>query len=153
MTATVSHGTPHTSPGNRTARGQVAEGRGVSRVALAVLEAFTAVGAYVGGYTLVTGGYDMPEELLDSTPFASWTWPGTLLVLVVALPMTVAVVLEIAGARRAFTASVSAGVLLVGWILVQMAVIGYQMFLQPAMLVVGLLVVLLAYLAHPSSDG
>lgn len=153
MNATVSHGTNHPTQRNGAGAARVADGWGLSRVVVVVLELFTAVGAYYGGFHLVADGFDMPSAWLDSTPFDTWTGPGVMLLLVVALPMTVAAVLEITGAHRAFAASVTAGVLLAGWVLVQMAVIGYQMFLQPTMLVVGLLVVLMAYLAHPSVDG
>jgi CHASE2 domain-containing sensor protein len=86
----------------------------------------------------------MDPALLDGTPFTSWVWPGVALAVVVGLPMLVAVVAEWRRAPRAPYVSLAAGVALMTWITVQVALIGYQTWLQPTFFLVGLAVTSLA---------
>ena len=66
--------------------------------------------------------------------------PGVALFAVVAVPMLGAAALALLGSRRAAGAAMAAGALLVGWILVQLAVIGPRMALQAVMLGMGVAV-------------
>jgi hypothetical protein len=59
----------------------------------------------------------MLPEWLQGTPFDSWMWPGVLLV--VAVPMTVAAVAETARAGWASRRRRSPGAALIGWIVAQ----------------------------------
>lgn len=126
---------------------------GVSRLVLLGLQVFVGLGAYVGGYRLVTDGFGMSPTLLAGTPFSDWVWPGVALLAWVAVPMTVAAGLELAGSRKAFLASAGAGALLAGWIVVQLSVIGVESVLQLVMLAAGLAMVLLSFAAHPDANG
>jgi hypothetical protein len=108
------------------------------------LEVVTGVGAVAGAVNLVGDGMGMDPGLLDGTPFTSWTWPGVALVAVVGLPMLVAALAEWRRLPRAPYASLGAGVALLGWITVQVALIGYQTWLQPTFFLVGLAVASLA---------
>jgi hypothetical protein len=65
----------------------------------------------------------------------------------VALPMTAAAVLTWRGSRLAPEATGAAGLVLVLWLAVQLAVVRTYSFLQSAYLVVGVLVVVLAWAA------
>jgi hypothetical protein len=110
------------------------------------LEVFAGTGALAGGIGLVADNVlAMPADWLARTPFDSWTLPGVFLLLVVAAPMLVAATAELRRSPRAVVASSTAGVLLVGWIVVQWLVIGRFHWLQPTMLLVGLAVVVLAW--------
>jgi hypothetical protein len=106
---------------------------------------FTGASAVYGGVELLRDGFGLPTSWLEGTWFGTWTIPGVLLVAFVAVPMLVA-----AGMlwRRAFGAEAAmvAGAMLAGWIIGQMAMVRY-FFLQPVMLLVGLAVAGLAYLA------
>jgi hypothetical protein len=108
------------------------------------LEVLTGVGAVAGAVNLVGDGMGLDPALLDGTPFTSWAWPGVALAVVVGLPMLVAALAEWRRAPRAPYVSLLAGVALMGWITVQVALIGYQTWLQPTFFLVGLTVTWLA---------
>jgi hypothetical protein len=101
---------------------------------LLALEVGLAVGGFGGAYHLITAPHDaMPADVLARTPFSSWVIPGFLLALCVAVP---AVVVAYGTATRRTYAHVGhpmLGVALMGWIVVQILVIGPTSWLQPAM--------------------
>jgi hypothetical protein len=105
---------------------------------LVTLEALVGLGALGGAAAMMIDGAGMDPRLLDGTPFDSWTLPGLALVAAVGLPMLGAAYLEILRRPRAAQASLAAGVALLAWIVVQVAVIGFQSVLQPAMFLAGL---------------
>ena len=114
-----------------------------ARPTLVVLELLLGASAVYGGVGLLTGTLGMSDDWLAGTPFASWLVPGVALLLIVAVPMLGAALLEVRRHRLAPTASVLAGVLQVGWIAVQLLVMQRYFVLQPVVLIVaaGLLLV------------
>lgn len=124
-------------------------GRKPAHFSLILLEVLIAVGAVFGGVGLVAGNaIGMLPEWLEGTPFASWTLPGVLLLLVVALPMAAAAFAEIRYSTWAFAASVLAGAAQLGWIVAQWLIMQRFFFLQPVMFAAGAGVLVLAWLAH-----
>jgi hypothetical protein len=101
------------------------------------LLAFTAVGALYGGIGLMTTGLGIPDEWLQSTPFDSWVLPGVALLAIVAAPMTAALIAELRGQPAADRLSLTAGLLLIGWIVVQVVMIQRFNPLQPTMFLIG----------------
>jgi hypothetical protein len=75
---------------------------------LVAVEIIIAVNAVYGGIGLIRDRMGMPDEWLERTPFTSWLWPGVFLLLVIAVPMAVAAVMEIARSRWAYTTSLAA---------------------------------------------
>lgn len=127
----------------------VAPPRPGARSGLVVLELVVAAAAVYGGVGLAAGNLiGMPDDWLTGTPFGSWLWPGVFLLLVVALPMAVAAVLELRGSPWAVVASIGAGAAQVGWIAVQLLVMQRYNVLQPVMTLAGLVVLLLAVWGH-----
>ncbi|WP_103383714.1 hypothetical protein [Pseudonocardia dioxanivorans] len=121
----------------------------VTRWSLVVVEALVALAAVYGGVGLMADNMiGMPHDWLSATPFTSWVVPGMLLVLVVAVPMTVAAVLEARRSTWAPVVSIAAGGALVAWIGVQLLVVQRYNVLQPVMLGIGLAVFLLAVVLH-----
>lgn len=112
------------------------------------LEVIIAVNAIYGGIGLMVNGMGMPDDWLEATPFRSWTLPGVALLASVAVPMSIAGVGELTRWRLAYLASVTAGLVLVGWIVVQVLVLRRYFFLQPALGVAGAFVVGLAWWSH-----
>jgi hypothetical protein len=109
------------------------------------VELFVLVMALYGGIGLIANNaIGMLDEWLGGTPFTGWLWPGVLLLVVVALPMAVAMLLELGGSAWAAAASVVAGAALTGRNGAQLAVMQRYNFQQPIMLGCGLGVVLLA---------
>ena len=130
--------------------------RQAARWALVGVEVFVAVGAVYGGIGLIAGNaIHISDDWLVGTPFDSWVLPGVFLLLVVAAPMTVAAVAELRRRQWAYTASVIAGVAQIGWIIAQWAIMQRFFVLQPAMLMAGTVVVLLAWMVHggPRTPG
>jgi hypothetical protein len=126
-------------------------GTSVVTVTLVVLEVLVAAAALYGGIGLAAGNLiGMPDEWLVGTPFTSWLWPGVFLLLVVAVPMVAAAMLELRGSPRAAVVSVLAGAAQVAWIAVQLLVMQRYHVLQPVMSLAGLAVLLLAVAAHRS---
>jgi hypothetical protein len=119
-----------------------------ARWSLVVLEVLIAANAYFGGIGLIRDGMGMPDAWLESTPFDSWVLPGIALLLVIAVPMTIAAALEITESPYAYRASVAVGVVQMLWILAQLVVLRQFFFLQPLLFVLGATVVALAWLAH-----
>jgi hypothetical protein len=113
------------------------------------VELLVAGAAAYGGIGLIWDNkIGMLDEWLDGTPFTSWTLPGLLLLLVVAIPMLVAAALEARRSPWAAAASVAAGSAQVGWIGAQLLIMQRYNVQQPIMLGCGLLVVLLTLFAH-----
>lgn len=112
---------------------------------LAGLESLVAVAAVCGGVGLIAdNAIGMLDDWLVGTPFRSWVLPGVLLLLVVAVPMAVAAVMELRCSPWAAVASVAAGAAQVGWIAAQLAIMQRYFVLQPVMMTLGLVVVLVA---------
>ena len=123
-------------------------GRRIARWSLVGLQLVVGGNAVYGGIGLMAGGLGMPADWLDGTPFDSWLLPGIFLLAVVALPMIGAAVAELLRSPWAYTASLAAGALQVGWILAQLAILQRYFFLQPVMLGAGAAVAGLAWWAH-----
>ena len=119
-----------------------------SRWSLIAVEVLVAVNAIYGGVGLIRNGMGMPDEWLEPTPFSSWLWPGIFLLVVIAVPMTAAAVLEVARSPLAYLASMIAAAGQIGWIIVQVAVLQRFFFLQPVLLGAGLLIGALALRSH-----
>jgi hypothetical protein len=97
---------------------------------------------------LATDAWHLPVGYLRPLPLHSWAIPGLALFAIVTVPMVAAAVWAFWDLRHAADLSLAAGVLLVGWIAVQLLVIGPRMWLQPFMAVCGVVVAGLAWLWH-----
>jgi hypothetical protein len=104
---------------------------------LVSLELFIGIGAIYGSYRLITDSWHLPTRDLAPLPLHSWVLPGLALLVIVAVPMLAAAGLAWRFVVRTANSSITAGVILVGWIVIQVAIVGLQMWLQPVMLVLG----------------
>ena len=93
--------------------------------ALLALAAFNALDAAAGGIGLLTGAIAVTDDTLDGTPFSSPTIPGLILLLAVGGSMAVATVALARRARWAALAAAGAGIVQMGWIVGQVAMLGY----------------------------
>jgi hypothetical protein len=111
------------------------------KAALALL-GFMSLNAIPAGLLLVLrpdGSYiGLPPSLLEGTPFADFRVPGLALSIAVGGSSLAAFLLVLFRHRYARLAIILAGAVEVGWIVCQVAYIGYQGFLQPLILVMGL---------------
>jgi hypothetical protein len=93
------------------------------RAWLAALAGFVAVSAYGGAVALIVGWLLPGTAMTKNLPFHSPVFAGIALACVVAAPATVVAVLAWRRHPRDRDASTLAGVLLVGWIVVEVAVV------------------------------
>ena len=119
------------------------------RYSLIWLELVVGLGAIYGAVMLVTDAWHLPAGDLQPLPLHTWVVPGVALFAVVTVPMLAAAAEVYWRLRHAADLSLAAGLLLVGWIAVQLLVIGPQMWLQAVMAVGGLAVATLAWLWRP----
>lgn len=116
-----------------------------ARIATVVVDLFAAVSAFVGALGLVIGFMNIPLTVLRGSPFSDFTYPALLLGVVVGGSALAAAAISVFGPRRIETlASAAAGCIMVGWMTIELAMIGLGTWVQPAYLVVGLVMVGLA---------
>ena len=116
--------------------------------ALVAVELFVAYQAGYGGIGLITDTWSLPAEWLVRTPFTTWVGPGWVLILLVGVPHVLAAIPVVAlpgRPRLGILAGFLAGISLLVWIAVQLAVLQVYFFLQPVIAVIGLIEIGLAY--------
>jgi hypothetical protein len=112
------------------------------------VELLIGANAVYGGIGLMVNGMGMPMEWLDGTPFESWLLPGVFLLLIIAVPMVAAAVAELVRSPWAYLVSLAAGLLQIGWIVGQVAILQRYFFLQPMLLAAGVAISALAWWSH-----
>lgn len=122
------------------------------RIAVVIVDLFAGVSAVAGAIGLVAGFMQIPLSVLSGTPFANFMIPALLLGLVVGGSALAAALIALFGPRLTLLkqwrfeplATAIAGVIMVGWMTVEIAMIGLGAWLQVAYFVVGLLMIGLA---------
>jgi hypothetical protein len=117
------------------------------RSGVIAIDLVEAVSAIVGAVGLVVGFMNIPVSVLDGTPFADFTVPALLLGFVVGgSALAAAAITAFTPARYGALASAAAGCITVGWIVIEVALVGLGSPLQVIYLLVGLLMIGLAAL-------
>jgi hypothetical protein len=116
------------------------------RYALGGLLAFGALNAFAGGYYGMAGAEGVPKEWLEGSPFDDYFIPSLILFGVVGGSFLAAAIAVFAKLRIARTGAFAAGAIVLGWLAVETAMIGYVSWMQPATTIGGLLVLLFAWL-------
>jgi hypothetical protein len=117
------------------------------RIAVVVVNLFEAASAVVGAVGLVVGFMDIPLSTLSGTPFADFTVPALLLGVVVGGSALAAAVITAFGPRPfGALATAVAGCMTVGYLTVEIALIGLGAWPQVVWFLVGLLMLGLAAL-------
>lgn len=113
------------------------------RPLLASYTALVALSAWFGAVGLITGLVPAPGSLAARLPFHSPVFGGVALACVVAIPATLVTVLAWRRHPRTGDALALTGLLLVGWILVEVVVVREFSPLQPVCLLAGVGLILL----------
>jgi len=116
------------------------------RCMLGGLLAFGALNAFGGGYYGLSGAEGVPTEWLQGSPFVDYTIPSLILFVVVGGSLLVASIAVFMRLRIARFTAFSAGVIALGWIVTQMAIIGYVSWMQPTTAIAGVAILTLARL-------
>src|SRR5437763_4255242 len=90
-----------------------------ARRSLVALEALIALNAIGGGIYGLAGAKNVPRAWLAGSPFHSYRIPSLVLLFIVGGGMVVALGLMVVRARRAAEVSIAAGLVLLGWIIVE----------------------------------
>ena len=114
------------------------------RYSLGGLLAFGALNAFGGGYYGLSGAPGVPTEWLEGSPFRDYFVPGLILLVVVGGSFLVAAIAVLAAWRIARLAAFAAGLVVLAWLVAQVAIIGYVSWMQPTTAVGGMLVLVLA---------
>jgi peptidoglycan/LPS O-acetylase OafA/YrhL len=117
-----------------------------TRIGLASLELVVALNAIGGAWYGLSGAPDVPREWLEGSPFDGYFVPSLILLVVVGGGMALALVAVLLRHPRAAELSTAAGLVLVGWIAVQVLIIvpkGGFSWLQPTMFAIGLVIAVL----------
>lgn len=93
------------------------------RITLVVLEAFVTLTTIAGGVGLLTGAIQFPPGLLQGTPFSDYTIPGLILAIIVGGSSLFATATILTGREVGVLSSVLAGLLMVGFEVVEVVVI------------------------------
>lgn len=116
------------------------------RYFLGALLAFLALNAFGGGYYGMAGAEGVPLELLEGSPFSSYFFPSLILFLVVggvSLFASIAVFARFRFDRKAAFLTV---LVVFTWLAVQLAIIGYVSWMQPATAISATVIVILTFL-------
>jgi hypothetical protein len=112
---------------------------------LGILHLFIGINALGGGIYGLAGAKDVPLSLLNGTPFNSFFIPSLILVAIVSTSCLFAGIALLKNLSFASRASFIAGIILLTWISVQVVLIGYISWMQPA---IGFAAVFILFLSH-----
>jgi hypothetical protein len=118
-----------------------------TRIILGVLLLIVALNAFGGGWYALAGAENVPLEWLEGSPFDSYFIPGLFLLVVVGGMCLISALMLFFNAKKAMAVTRIAGGVLLGWILIQLLIIGYVSFLQPTILTAAVIVLILS--THP----
>jgi hypothetical protein len=122
------------------------------RYPLGILLAIGALNAIGGGYYGLLGAAGVPTEWLAGSLFSDYFIPSLILLVVVGGTFVIAAIVVFAGLRIARVAALAAGLVVLGWLVAQVAIIGYVSWMQPTTAVAGGLVLILAWLLPNPRD-
>ena len=116
---------------------------------LFILVSFVAVTATLSGLIMISnpdgGVMNLPLSLLDGTPFKDFLIPGILLSTIVGGVNFLAVFYNIQRHVNRYNWAMAGGIMISGWIVVQMILIQAAHWLHFLYLGIGILIILLAY--------
>jgi peptidoglycan/LPS O-acetylase OafA/YrhL len=112
---------------------------------LGSLLTFLAINALGGGYYGMAGAENVPLAWLEGSPFKSYFIPGIFLFLGIGGASIIAALMVFRHHRYARKAAFVCGILVLAWIAIQVSIIGYVSWMQPATAMAGCLILILTY--------
>lgn len=112
-------------------------------IILGFIQAFTALGAIPAGIGYISDpsgeGMGTTTKILENSPFTSFLIPGLFLLIVNGLGQAAGAWLSFTRKHLAAKASITLGIILILWIILQVFWIGLTHFLQPFFFIVGII--------------
>jgi len=115
------------------------------RYALGILLVVLALNAFAGGYYGMSGARNVPVEWLKDSPFHSYFIPGIILFVCVGGSALFAAMAVLRRYRIARKAAFSSGIIALLWLSVQVAIIGYVSWMQPATAIAAVIILFLTW--------
>ena len=140
----LQHGRGFPIPRRHGAGASSGEQSSAIRWLLGVLLAFGALNAFGGGYYGMAGAEGVPTAWLEGSPFTDYVVPSAILFVVVGGSSLLAAIAVLARRRSGRMLALAAGVIVLGWLTVQLAIIGYVSWMQPTTAIAGIVVLALA---------
>ena len=113
--------------------------------ALGGLLAFGALNAFAGGFYGMSGAEGVPIEWLAGSPFTTYFVPSLILFFVVGGSLLTAAIAVFWRWRRARVMALGAAAIVLGWLAVQLSIIGYVSWMQPVTAIGAVVVLALAW--------
>ncbi len=113
---------------------------------MGVLLAFGALNAFGGGYYAMSGAEGVPHEWLERSPFDNYFIPGLFLFVIIGGSFLTASIVVFSGHWISKFFAITSVVIVYIWLAVQLSVIGYVSWMQPATAIFGVIVLVLAWL-------
>ena len=115
------------------------------RYTLGSLLLFLAINAFGGGYYGISGAKYVPTEWLNDSPFNSYLIPSLILFIFVGGSALLAAILVFKQHSIARKAAFSCGIIVLVWLITQIAIIGYVSWMQPTTAVADMFILLLTW--------
>jgi hypothetical protein len=115
------------------------------RYTLGITLLILAINAFGGGYYGLVGAKSVPVEWLKGSPFQTYLIPSLVLFILIGGSALFAGVQVLMQGKMAPMAAVFCGAILVVWLCVQVAIIGYVSWMQPVTAVIAVVIFLLAW--------
>jgi hypothetical protein len=119
------------------------------RTILFLLVSFIAVTATLSGLMMIGNpdgkAMNLPLSLLETTPFKDYLIPGILLTVLVGCINLLAVFYNLQRSPGRYNWAIAGGIMIIGWIVVQIILISSLQWLHVIYLIIGLAIVLIAY--------
>lgn len=126
-------------------------GRERVRFVLVFLLLLIAINALAGGYYGMAGAKNIPREWLEGTPFSSYFIPSLFLFLIIGGScLFAAISILLRRAKGAIIAFISAAIIIL-WLIIQVAMIGYVSWMQPATAAAAIVIIVLTFPIHKNA--
>jgi hypothetical protein len=116
------------------------------RFILGSLLILVAINAFGGGYYGMAGAKDVPVEWLKGSPFHNYFIPGLFLFAVIGGSALIAAIAVFSRHRLACKAAFACGIIILLWLAIQVAIIGYISWLQPTTAIAAIFILILSRL-------
>lgn len=120
----------------------------IARITSAILLLLVALNAFGGGYYGMSGAPNVPVEWLKGSPFSDYFVPSLFLFIVVGGASLFAAFAVFKNYTFARSIALIAGIIILSWIAVQVAIIGYVSWMQPATAIAGSIILFLTIGMH-----
>ena len=110
------------------------------RISTGILLLIVALNAFGGGYYGLSGAPGVPVEWLKGSPFTSYFIPSLFLFIVVGGISLFAAVAVFKNYSFAGVSALSSSIIILAWISIQLLIIGYVSWMQPATALAGIII-------------